>query len=137
VPCQAFLAQLREARSRFEERGADLAAVGRGAEHQAVRLRDQRGIDVPLWLDPEARVNAALGLSGFAWWKYLLPTTWWTYLRWITKARQGRIARGGATAQPALVILDPTGRVVWSYEGAVVGDYPTVDAVVAALESVT
>jgi peroxiredoxin len=137
VPCQAFLAQLCEARPAFDERGADLAAVGRASADQARHLRDDKGVDVPLWLDPETRVNAALGLTGFAWWKYLLPTTWWSYARWITKARQGRIARGSVTAQPALVIVDPAGRVAWSYEGSVVGDYPTVDEVVAALGAVT
>ena len=125
-----------EARSAFDERGADLAAVGRASADQARQLRDDKAIDVPLRVDPDAGVNVALGLTGFAWWKYLLPTTWWSYARWMTKARQGRVARGSVTAQPAIVIVDPAGRVAWSYEGSVVGDYPSVDEVVAALDAV-
>jgi hypothetical protein len=126
---------LREARAELDDLGADVLAVGRGTDHQVRHISRTTDPGFDLLLDPDAHVTDALEMRGFAGWKWLLPTTWWSYGRWFGKARQGRPAPGTITGQPGVVIVDADARVVWAHRGAVVGDYPPMHEVLGALRS--
>jgi peroxiredoxin len=128
---------LRGARTEIDQLGADVLAVGRQADFQARHLDETEGYGFDLLLDPDGQLTDALEMTGFPWWKLLLPSTMWSYLRWSGKARQGRPFAGTLTLQPGVVILDPGARVVWAHRGEVVGDYPPVSEVMAALEKAT
>lgn len=128
---------MREARSEIEALGADVLAVGRRADYQARALIDEHDDGFELLLDPEGRLSDRLDMGGFAWWRWLMPSTWWKYVRWSTSARQGRPFLSTVNAQPGVVIVDPDGRVVWAHRGVVVGDYPPVAEVLDALRAAT
>jgi len=133
MPCQEFLAQLRDQHDSLIELGASVIAVGGAADYQAQHLQDG-GIPFPLLLDPDGDLRAALGIDSKLSKREMMS---WTsvknYVSVMGRRRQGRVSRSHAEDRPALVILDHQLRMVWSHVGKALGDYPTIDEIRAAI----
>lgn len=132
MPCQDYLLQLRDRRPDLDALGVAVVAVAGAADFQARWLRDEKGVSFELLLDPDHRVREVLGMGRIAWWRYLLPTTWWKYLRAARRGRQGRISRPDAAMTPGLAIVDK-GVVRHIHRRVTLGDLPSVDDVLAHL----
>ena len=64
----------------------------------------------------------------------LNPRGWWNYARALARGnRQGRIIEPNQL--PGLALLDADGRAVWVHRGRALGDYPSIEQVLAQLES--
>lgn len=123
---------MQERRDEIDALGAGLLGVSVAAAHQATWLQEEKGISYPLLLDPESNLKGALGFQRMALWKYLLPTTWWNYVKGWRHARQGAVT-GRPDDLPGIVIVDTDGTLRYRYEGKTLGDYPKIDDVIAAL----
>lgn len=129
LPCRDYLRQVSERLGELEQRGVGALAVSVGAAHQARWLLEERGIRLPLLLDPERRVHEALELPR-KWWVSLNPRGWWNYARAIARGnRQGKIIEPNQL--PGLAVLDAEANAVWVHRGRALGDYPPLDRVLA------
>ena len=132
MPCRAFLAQLREAHDTLDDLGADIVAIGPTADWQARRLAED-GVPFPLLLDPDRRFVHAVGLGRMRWRQWLSPTWARNYFGAARTAGQGMVSARNATRLPGVVIVDRGGTLRWIHRGSTLGDYPTVDEVIAAV----
>lgn len=96
--------------------------------------RGLKGVRFPLLVDPDRRVYSALALPR-KWWVSLNPRGWWNYARALARGnRQGKIIEPNQL--PGLALLDADARAVWVHRGRALGDYPSIDRVLAQLEPV-
>lgn len=134
MPCQDFLAQLREVHPRLSERGVEVLAVGGSTQYQAEMMQPE--FPFPLLVDPDQQLRAAVGFGNLKPWQYL---KWSGAKRYIGPyrrgARQGRVTRD-TKRTPGVVILDQELDLVWAHEGSGLGDYPMRDDVLRALDDV-
>ncbi len=128
-----MLAQLRRHHDEFEARGAAVMAVGGASRSQARRLLGA-GCPFPLLVDPEGRLRRTLGIDQQLTWAELLG---WHSIRnllvGMVRQRQGRVSRPHTDDRPAVVVLDAERRLLWAHVGRAVGDYPSVQQVLAAI----
>ncbi len=133
MPCLEFLAQLRDYHHIFTTYGAAVIAVGGAADYQAQHLQDD-GHPFPLLLDPDGELRQALGIESQLSRKELIS---WTSFRNYVSARrhqrQGKISRSHAEDRPAVAIVDADLRLTWGHVGTALGDYPSIDHIIAAL----
>lgn len=134
LPCQVYIGALDAARDQFEGLGAAVVVVGGSADYQARWLAD-RGVTIPLLLDPDHELRAAVGLGRLRWHRLLLLRGARNYGRSFGKGfRPMKITRD-TVRSPGVVILDARHRRVWAYEGHEIGDYPPLGDVLDALRS--
>lgn len=135
LPCQEWLIELDRRRTRFAELGAGVLAVGGSADYQARWLAEERGVIMPLLLDPDQRLRDAVGMSRPLGWRMLDPRGLAAYGQSVSRGyRPQRITRD-TVRTPGVVILDPSLRQRWRSEGDRIGDYPSHAIVESALAS--
>lgn len=135
LPCQEWLIELDRQRPRFEAHGATVVAIGGSADYQARWLMQERGVRMPLLLDPDQRVRDAIGLGDPLGWRMLDPRGVASYARTMTHGfRPQRITRD-TVRSPGVVILDPGLVPRWQFVGRRIGDYPAHSSVESALGS--
>jgi AhpC/TSA family len=133
LPCRDYLLRLSERLDQVEARGGAALGVSVGADHQARWLTEEKGVRFPLLVDPDRRVYTALELPR-KWWVSLNPRGLWNYARALARGnRQGRIIEPNQL--PGLAVLDADARAVWVHRGRALGDYPSIERVLARLES--
>jgi peroxiredoxin len=130
MPCRAFLVGLDDARPRLEAAGLRVVGVGGAADYQARHLMDH-GVGYPLLLDPSHSLYKALDIHHIRWHALLRPIAGWRYLRAARGARQGRITDHPLQA-PGFAIIDTDRTVAFLHRGETLGDYPSIDQVLAA-----
>ncbi len=132
MPCQDYLAQLREAHGRVVQLDAAVVAVGGSARYQAEMMQSE--FPFPLLVDPDQQLRAAVDFGNLRPWQLLKWSGAKRYAAAFRRgAHQGRVTRD-TKRSPGVVILDGGLEVVWSHEGTGLGDYPPVDDVISALE---
>jgi hypothetical protein len=125
APCRDYLRQVSERLDEVEAAGGAALGVSVGTSQQARWLMEERGIRVPLMVDPPRRLNEALDLPR-KWWVTLNPRGWWKYARALGRgSRQGKIV--SPNQLPGLALLDAQADAVWVHRGKGVGDYPPLD----------
>lgn len=132
LPCQEWLVDLDRAAPRLAGHDVAAAAVGGSADYQAQWLRDERGVSMPLLLDPEQRFRDAVGAAKPLGGRLLNPRGAAAYARTLRHGfRPQKITRDAVQA-PGVVILDRLGNVCWQHIGTRIGDYPPIETVEAA-----
>lgn len=102
-------------------------------DYQARRLMEN-GMPFELLLDPDDGLRAALDADArFRSWRLLHPRGALDYVRSFRQRRAFDPIWSQATQRPGMVLLDIDLRVSWSYFGRRIGDYPSVDEVMAAV----
>ncbi len=122
-------------RDRVEEiraLGAELAVVGNGARSFAAAFREDFHLDTPLLVDPELRAYRAAGLRrGRV--ESLSPRVPRNALRALSRgSRQGSI-QGDLWQLGGVFVIQPGGRLTYSYLSREAGDHAPVDAILEAL----
>lgn len=129
APCRDYLRQVSERLDEIEAAGGAALGVSVGTSQQARWLMEERGVRVPLLVDPQRRLNAALDLPR-KWWIALNPRGWARYVQALGRGGgQGRIV--SPNQLPGLALLDARAEAVWVHRGKSLGDYPSVDQVLA------
>ena len=127
LPCQDWLMQLDRLAPSLSAHGVSVAAVGGSADYQARWLRDEQGVRVPLFLDPDHEFRTAVGHDRRLGLKLLDPRGAAAYTRSLKGGlRPQRITRDTVQA-PGVVILDRHHHVCWQYLGHRIGDYPPIE----------
>lgn len=113
--------------------GAELYVIGNGAPHFMEGFRETTGWPGPLYTDPSLEVYKAAGLKRGV----MTVLNARTALRAVGTLKQGfRQGRtqGDEWQQGGVLVIEPSGEVVWSHVSDHAGDNADPDAIVAVLE---
>lgn len=133
LPCQEWLIELDRRAGDLARQGIGAAAVGGSADYQAVWLREQRGVNVPLLLDPSHEFRAAVEATRPLGWRMLDPRGATAYARSLAHGYRPQAVTHDTVRSPAVLVLDRTGTVRWRFVGTRIGHYPLPDEVDEAL----
>jgi peroxiredoxin len=129
LPCQAYLQDIEAARRRLPPQ-ARAVAVGGSADYQARWLRDNQGIDMPLLLDPHQHIRTIAELGDLTRRQLLSPHGAANYVQAMRRGLRPQKITKDTVRSPGVAIFGPDLQLTWTYEGRMLGDYPTVDEVV-------
>jgi hypothetical protein len=119
-------------RAHIRERGAELVFVGNGSRPHARAFREDLGIAAPVYVDPERRAYAALGMK-----RGLGPLAALATARNSVRALRAGFrqtgVRGDAWQLGGVLVVRPGGKVAYRYLSAAAGDHPPVDDFLAAI----
>ena len=128
--------QLHREYPRIKRRGAELVLIGNGSRHFARAFRDEHAITAPLYVDPERRAYAALGMvRGARSASGVLRTLRNASRAWGEGFRQGPV-QGDAWQLGGVLVVRPGGRISYRHLSAAAGDHPDTADLLAALEGV-
>lgn len=129
LPCQEWLVELDRQVEEWRPLGCSAVAIGGSADYQARWLRDERGVRMPLLLDPGHAFRDSVGAGATLGARLLDPRGAAAYARSLRRGfRPQRITRD-TTRSPGVIVVDRAGRVRWQYVGKRIGDYPPLTAV--------
>lgn len=133
LPCQDWLVELDRQAEEWRPMGCGAVAIGGSADYQARWLKNERGVRIPLLLDPGHAFRESVGASATLGARLLDPRGAAAYARSLRRGfRPQRITRD-TTRSPGVVVVDRNGRVRWQYVGERIGDYPPLAAVKIAV----
>jgi hypothetical protein len=114
-------------------RGAELVAVGCGRPDQAAQFREERGIEFPLYVDPELVAYRTAGLRrGLA--SSLSPKVFAHGLRALRKGHLQGATQGDPWQQGGAFVITPDDRVHFSHVSEEAGDHPEPAELLEALD---
>lgn len=128
LPCQDWLVGLDALSAPLRELDAQPLAIGGSADYQARWLRDDKHVRMPLLLDPEQQFRAAVGIGRLGS-RLLDPRGFPSYVRAMRNGYRPQKITKDTVQAPGVVLLDAQRRVVWSYVGQRIGDYPPLPTV--------
>lgn len=132
LPCQEWLVGLDALTAELSALGAQPLAIGGSADYQARWLRDEKGVGMPLLLDPEQRFRDAVGVGRLGA-RLLDPRGAPSYLRAMRHGYRPRAITKDTVQAPGVVVLDRRRQVVWKHVGQRIGDYPPLATLVEAV----
>ncbi|GAB3257855.1 redoxin domain-containing protein [Nocardioides dilutus] len=135
LPCQEWCVELDVQAARLVGSGVGAAAVGGSADYQAQWLRDEKGVSMPLLLDPEHQFREAVGAAAPLGVRMLNPRGAASYVGSVRRGYRPQAITRDTVRSPGVVILDETGSVRWQHIGKRIGDYPPVGQVLGAAAS--
>ena len=115
--------------------GVGAMAIGGSADYQAVWLRDQKGVRVPLLLDPEQSFRTHVEATTPLGWRLADPRGIAAYARSLGHGFRPQAITRDTVRSPGVVNLDRAGQVRWRHIGARIGDYPPQSTVMEAAAS--
>jgi hypothetical protein len=124
--------QVHRARGRIRERGAELVFVGNGSRQQARAFREEFAIAAPLYVDPERRAYAALGMKRGSGPVAVLAAAR-NSLRALRAGFRQTGVQGDAWQLGGVLVVRRGGVVAYRYLSGAAGDHPPVDEVLAAI----
>ena len=135
LPCQQWLLELDGSAERLARSGAQPVAVGGSADYQARWLRDDKGVRMPLFLDPDQALRDALQIGTLGA-RLLDPRGLGSYARALRHGLRPQAITRDTVQAPGVVILDRQRTVIWRHVGKRIGDYPPVSSVIEAVETI-
>jgi hypothetical protein len=118
---------------RIREKGAELVLVGCGRPEQAADFRDERGLDFPLFVDPELVAYRTAGLRrGLA--SSLSPKVLAHGLRALRGGHFQGATQGDPWQQGGAFVITPDDRVHYTHVSQEAGDHPDPEALLGALD---
>jgi peroxiredoxin len=133
LPCQEWLLDLDRAADRLSGLGAGVAAVGGSADYQARWLREEKGVTMPLLLDPAHELRQVVGAVKPLGLRMLNPRGAAAYARSMGRGFRPQAITRDTVRTPGVVVVDRDGEVRWRHIGTRIGDYPPLDQVLEAV----
>lgn len=132
--CREQVVQLHRARHELEAAGARLHVIGNGAPTFIAGFRETTGYDGPLYTDPGLAVYRAAAMRrGLG--AVLSARVVASALRARRAGHRQGATQGDAMQNGGVLIVSPTGEVVYQFRSRAAGDHPSTDEVLAALST--
>jgi peroxiredoxin len=131
--CREQAAELDGRLQEIRERGAELVFIGNGNRHFARGFQQDHGIKSPLYVDTKRDSYRALGMKRGFFATLGSRATWRNMLRARKQGFRQGLTRGDAWQNGGVVVVEPGGRVAFSYLSREAGDHPPAADVLAAL----
>ncbi len=130
------MAQLREKAADFEKAGARVVLVGMGPPKESREFLERFKVPFPMICDPELRLYDIYGLKKMGVLGFLSPSL---ALKSLSAVAQGNMAGipGNVKQLAGVFIIDASGLVRFRHLSADPADFPPVEDVLGALESVS
>ncbi len=135
LPCQEWLIALDAAAPNLAAQGIRAAAIGGSADYQARWLRDDRGVQMPLLLDPGHGLRDALGAGAPLGARLADPRGLAAYAGALARGVRPQRITSDTVRRPGVVILDGDLTVRWTHVGRRIGDYPPLGDVLEVVRS--
>jgi len=134
--CQQQVMKLEEQRQTFADIGVDLVVIGNGAPTFIEGFRERARYSGVLYTDPQRAAYQALSLRRDLKSSLNVRTIGRALSAFVSGARQVSV-QGDAWQQGGIVIVLPSGEIVYRYASEYAGDHPPVgDLLAAAREAV-
>ncbi len=132
--CREQVARFTERRADIEANGASLAVIGNGTALMARDFAEKFSVCVPLFTDPERKsYDVARWRRPTASAVLKLGTTLKASVRAMKGGfRQGK-TQGDAFQLGGVLVLDPSGEILFEHGDAAAGDHASIDAVLDVL----
>ena len=130
LPCQDWLIALDSAAGRLADLGARPIAIGGSADHQARWPASERGVTMPLLLDPDHVLRAAVGAERPLGVRLADPRGLASYARSVAHGNRPKRITHDTVRVPGVVMIGSDLEVLWVHVGARIGDYPPLEAVI-------
>jgi len=137
LPCQEWLIELDGAADELAHQGIGALAIGGSADYQAVWLREDKGVRLPLLLDPEHRFREHVGAMKPLGWRLADPRGAAAYSKSLTHGFRPQTITRDSVRSPGVVVLDQSGAVRWRHIGTRIGHYPPLAEVLAEAARLT
>lgn len=131
LPCQEWLINLDRVAGELAQQEVGAIAIGGSVDYQAVWLREEKGVGLPLLLDPEHRFRDQVGASKPLGWRMADPRGAVAYTRSLANGFRPQHITRDTVRSPGVVVLDQSGAVRWRHIGTRIGHYPPLDEVLA------
>ncbi len=123
---------MRDSYERFEDKGANVAAIGMGWPAAAAAFKEDRDIPFPLLVDHRKETYRAMDLKRGSTWEVIGPPMWMRHLR--AYARQGfSMAKQDWHQLAGVVIARAGGAIVYSHRAIHPADNPPVGKLIDAV----
>jgi len=132
LPCQEWCVDLDRQAPDLAASGIGAAIVGGSADYQAQWLRDEKGVSIPLLLDPDHLLREAVGAARPLGLRLLNPRGAAAYAGSLRHGYRPQAITRDTVRSPGVVILGPDGSVRWQHVGKRIGDYPPLADVLDA-----
>lgn len=137
LPCQEWLIDLDRRADQLADEGIGAIAIGGSADYQATWLREEKDVRIPLYLDPDQALRPYVGAEKALGWRMADPRGAVAYARSLRHGYRPQKVTHDTVRSPGVIVLDQSGSVRWRHIGSRIGDYPAVDAVVAAVQAMS
>ncbi len=125
---------MEEASEQFRRRRVDVVAVGFGTPEQLTEWTPVRPISLPVLVDPERKLYAALGLGRTSLLALLRPGVIAHYLRLFKRWGRPRKPQQDPWQLGGDFLVDPSGRVLWAYRSKNPADRPSITTLLQAID---
>lgn len=134
LPCQEWLIDLDREAEQLTRRDVGAIAIGGSADYQAIWLAEEKGVRLPLLLDPDHRFRDHVGASKPLGWRMADPRGAAAYTRSLGHGLRPQTITRDTVRSPGVVVINHRGVVRWRHIGTRIGHYPPVDEVLARVE---
>jgi hypothetical protein len=124
---------LSERYQEFQDKGADVVAVGMGRVDMAKHFADTRGIPFRLLVDHDQESYRALELKSGSWWDVTGPKVWVRGIKGMAKGHASTIPRQDPKQFGGVLVVAPGGEVRYLHRAENSSDNAPIDEVLAAL----
>lgn len=124
--------QLHPEKPRLDATGARLVVIGNGSPGFIAGFRERTKYDGEIYTDPERRSYTALSFKRGAR-ASVHPGTAFAVVRALAEGFRQTGVEGDGTQVGGVVIVAPSGEIVYRYASTHAGDHPAIDTLVDAL----
>jgi len=131
------VAQLRDKAADFEKAGARVVLVGMGPPKESREFLERFKVPFPMICDPELRLYDIYGLKKMGVLGFLSPSLALKSLLAVAQGDMAGIQEGDVKQLAGVIIIDASGHVRFRHLSADPAEFPAVEDVLGALESVS
>lgn len=130
------MAQLRQAKSRFDNIGAQIILVGMGDREQTEIFRRTFAPEFSIVCDPERRLYQAFGLKRAGLFQMASPSMFVKGMKALGSGVGMGLPQGDVLQLSGVFIIDTQGSVHFSYHAVNPADHPTPEELLSALSRI-
>jgi alkyl hydroperoxide reductase subunit AhpC len=130
------VAQLRQAKSRFDNIGAQIILVGMGDREQTEIFRRTFAPEFSIVCDPERRLYQAFGLKRAGLFQMASPSMFVKGMKALGSGVGMGLPQGDVLQLSGVFIIDTQGTVRFTYHAANPADHPTPEELLSALSRI-
>jgi peroxiredoxin len=130
------VAQLRRAKTRFDQAGARVVLVAMGTPAESSAFTREHAVPFEMVCDPERKVYQAFDLEQMAPLGFLSPSVALKGVMAMAKGHGIGVPVGDVRQLPGVFIIDSKGTIVFSHFAADPADHPAPDEILAALAAI-
>ncbi len=132
LPCRQYLEELDGRAQELEALGARALAIGGSADYQA-RWLAERGVRMPLLLDPEQRFREWVGMGELSSRQLMSVAGMRSYASAVRNGYRLQKPTQDRKKSPGVVVLSEELELLWTHEGKAMGDYPPLGDLIATV----